>query len=222
MALPLEVIPAVEISCLDGGRQVHLLGYWCLAKNSELFDELRKIRSSRIVRAQLMVQKLNDLGFAITFDQVMRIAAGGNPGRPHVARALVEIGAINEYREAFTPELIATGGRAYAEKYSLEPLRAVALVRAAGGAAVLAHPASHAGAPPVSDELITEMARAGLAGLEADHIDHSPEDVRRYWVLAEELGLVATAGSDCHGDPLLMGSRTVDRSTLERIHERRL
>lgn len=216
-----DVIPGVEISCIHGTMQVHVLGYWC-SEESELFHELRKIRSSRVARAESMVKKLNDLGFPITFEQVMRIAEGGNPGRPHIARALIEIGAIEEVKDAFTAELIATGGRGYVEKYALSPLHAVELVRASGGASVLAHPASHAGAPVVNDELIREMADAGMAGLEADHIDHLPSDVERYRELAKELNLVPTAGSDCHGDPVLMGSRTVDENTIDRLHARRI
>lgn len=216
-----ELIPGAEISCIYEGRQVHLLGYWCRLDGSELAEELARVRESRKVRAGAMVEKLRALGLPVTVEQVMRHAVGGNPGRPHVARALVEIGAVTEVKDAFTPELIALGGRAYVEKYALDPKRAVTLIREAHGSAVLAHPAPHAGSPGVEDGLIVALVAAGLAGIEAGHIYHSPADVERYRRMAAELGLIATAGSDCHGSPLTMGTCTVDRATLERLRDRR-
>ena len=217
--LPIEIIPGVEISCEMDGAPVHLLSYWPDLTSGDLGRELAEIRESRRTRVGLMVQLLNELGHAITVERVMQIARGGNPGRPHVAEALVEAGVISRVSDAFTPELIGNGGKGYVPKYTLAPERAVKLVRDARGVPVLAHPGLGRGSKPLPDELIRSMADAGLGGIEATHIDHTPEQVHAYKALASELGLVATAGSDCHGalyDPIRMGTC---RGSLEMVSQ---
>jgi hypothetical protein len=218
-----RVIPGVEISCLYGGGPVHMLGYWPDPGHMELAEELAHVRASRQTRAAEMVERLRGLGHPVELEQVQALAKGGSPGRPHVAQALVDAGVIRTLNDAFVPELIGTGGKAYVEKYCLEPEQAVRLVRAAGGAAVLAHPGLHRGSRPVPDDLIRSLAEAGLAGLEADHFDHSPEEADRFRALAEELGLVPTAGSDCHGtlyDPVRMGTCRASLETVEALEAR--
>src|SRR5206468_4011999 len=92
-----------------------------------------------------------------------------------------------------------TGGRAYVAKQAVTPVQAVGLIRAAGGAAVLAHPSIHAGARAVPEPLIRDMAAAGLAGIEVDHPDQAERERARWRALAGELGLAATGASDDHG-----------------------
>jgi 3',5'-nucleoside bisphosphate phosphatase len=218
-----RIIPGVEISCIHGGGPVHVLGYWADPGHEELGAELQRIRDSRQTRVVRIVELLRGLGHPIELDRVLAFARGASPGRPHVAQALVEAGVVRTLNDAFVPELIGTGGRAYVEKYCLEPERAVRLVRAAGGAAVLAHPGLHRGSRPVPDDLIRSLAEAGLAGLEADHIDHPPEQAERFRALADDLGLVATAGSDCHGtlyDPVRMGTCRTSLETVEALAAR--
>lgn len=215
-----EIVPGVEISCLHRGAPVHLLAYWPDLTRGALGQELSRIRDSRRTRVARIVEKLNALGYPVGLERVHHFARGGNPGRPHVAQALAELGVIRKIEEAFTPEMIGTGGLAYVEKYALDPERAVRLVREAGGVPVLAHPGLHRGSKPVPDDLIEAMARAGLAGIEADHIDHGPEEAARFRALGERLGLVVTGGSDCHGeiyDPVRMGMRRCSRETLEAL-----
>ena len=114
------------------------------------------------------------------------------------ARAMAAAGAIAEPSQAFTPDWIADGGRAYVDRYALDPVRAIGLVRAAGGVTVLAHP--RAGRDTrVTDQQITRLTAAGLAGLEVFHPDQSDVERARLLALASDLGLVATGGSDDHG-----------------------
>jgi hypothetical protein len=147
-----------------------------------------------------MVDRLRDLGVDVTWEQVAALAAGGSVGRPHIARAMAAAGAIATPREAFGPDWIGAGGRAYVSRYALDPARAVGLVRASGGAVVLAHPGAISRGWRIPDETIAALAGAGLAGLEVDHPDHDETERARLRVLAAGLGLLTTGGSDDHGD----------------------
>jgi hypothetical protein len=134
----------------------------------------------------------------ISWDQVAAIAGPAVVGRPHIARAMAASGAIATPREAFTRDWIADGGRAYVDRYALDPVHAIDLVRAAGGVSALAHP--RAGRDwIVSDEEIGRLAAAGLAGVEVFHPDHPDAERAGLLALAHDLGLVATGGSDDHG-----------------------
>jgi predicted metal-dependent phosphoesterase TrpH len=218
-----EVIPGVEFSTVRDGEGVHLLGYFVDPAHPELAAELRRLREDRFTRGERMVRKLQELGYPVSFDRVREIAQGGNIIRPHVAQALVEAGVVPTLKDAFSDELIGSGGRAYVEKHALHPLEALALIHRAGGVCVLAHPGTWREASPVPDQLIEELAEAGLDGIEAAHPEHPPEVEERYRRVAEERGLIWTGSSDCHGtryDPVRLGMRTTRPEQLERIRAR--
>jgi predicted metal-dependent phosphoesterase TrpH len=141
-ALPigLLLIPGMELSCELAGRSVHLLGYLFDPDHEELAAETARIRDDRVIRAQAMVTKLTELGAALTWEQVAQIAGTSVVGRPHIARAMAEAGIVADPAAAFTSDWIADDGRAYVPKYALDPSRAIQLINAAGGVAVLAHP----------------------------------------------------------------------------------
>ena len=200
---PLTLLPGMELSChLDEGprgqHSLHLLAYLFDPGHPELAAELGRIRDDRVLRAQAMVRRLAELGVGISWDQVAAIAGPAVVGRPHIARAMAASGAIATPREAFTRDWIADGGRAYVDRYALDPVHAIDLVRAAGGVSALAHP--RAGRDwTVSDEEIGRLAAAGLAGVEVFHPDHPDAERAGLLALAHDLGLVATGGSDDHG-----------------------
>ena len=195
---PVTLLPGMELSCRLDGRSLHVLAYLFDADQPELAAELARIRDDRVLRARAMVDKLADLGVDVSWEQVAAIAGQAVVGRPHIARAMAASGAIASPREAFTRDWIADGGRAYVGRYALDPLDAIGLVRAAGGVTVLAHP--RAGRDTrVTDEQITGLAAAGLAGLEVFHPDQSDTERARLLALAHDLDLVATGGSDYHG-----------------------
>jgi len=199
------LIPGMELSCRRDGKSVHLLAYLFDAEHSELAAQCREIRESRLARAQAIVARLAELGVDVTWEQVRRIAGDGVVGRPHIARAMIEAGVVSSVAEAFTPEWIGPGGRAHVRRYALDPGRAIALVRAAGGVSVLAHPRAASRGGLVPDALIAELAAVGLGGIEVAHPDHEPGDRAALRALADGLGLVATGGSDDHGQ--LTGDR---------------
>jgi hypothetical protein len=198
-ALPpgLTLVPGMELSATLGGQSLHLLAYLFDPAYPPLAEAVANIRDDRIRRARVMVDKLAALGTGVTWAQVAAMAGDGVVGRPHIARALADTGTISKPAEAFTPDWIGDGGRAYEDKYALDPPEAIALVRAAGGVSVLAHPRSDG--YEVSNEVIQGMAAAGLTGLEVWHPDQPPAMRGRLRVLAADLGLVPTGGSDDHG-----------------------
>ena len=195
---PVTLLPGMELSCRLDGRSLHLLAYVFDPDQPELAAELTRIRDDRVLRARAMVDKLAGLGVDVSWEQVAAIAGQAVVGRPHIARAMADSGAIASPREAFTRDWIADGGRAYVGRYALDPVRAIDLVRAAGGVTALAHP--RAGRDTlVTNEQITRLAAAGLAGLEVFHPEQSEAERARLIALAHDLALAITGGSDDHG-----------------------
>ncbi|MEU1266407.1 PHP domain-containing protein [Streptomyces cellulosae] len=200
-ALPqgLTLVTGAELSCRLDGVSMHLLAYLFDPEEPALLAERELVRDDRVPRAKGMIAKLNELGVPVTWEQVARIAGDGSVGRPHVASALVELGVVDSVSDAFTPEWLADGGRAYVPKHETDPFEAVRLVKNAGGVAVFAHPAAVKRGRTVPDSAIAELARAGLDGIEVDHVDHDPDTRARLRGLAGELGLLVTGSSDYHG-----------------------
>lgn len=221
-ALPpgLTLIPGMELSCRRDGHSVHLLAYLFDPEHHELAAQIQAIRDGRLERAKAMVERLADLGVPVTWEQVTAIASeGGVIGRPHIARAMIDVGVVGSVQEAFTSRWIGPGGPAYLAKYALDPAAAVALVRAAGGVSVLAHPLARTRGWLVSEELVAELATAGLTGLEIAHPDHDHPQRVVLRALADRLGLVATGGSDDHGELTgdRIGSERTEPENLARL-----
>ena len=218
-----ELVPGIELSTVYEGSGVHILCYYADPNDHALREELDRLRGERARRGERMVEKLQALGYPVSFDRVREIAQGGNVVRPHIAQALVEAGVVPTIKDAFSDYLIGAGGKAYVEKDALDPLAAIDLIDRAGGVSVLAHPGTSREVSPVSDELIEDFAAAGLDGIEAAHPDHPPELQAHYVALAERLGLCWTGSSDCHGaiyDPIRLGVRTTPAEQLECLKAR--
>jgi 3',5'-nucleoside bisphosphate phosphatase len=216
---PFALVPGIEISCIVGQISLHLLGYLFDPAHPELVHELGLLRTDRVRRARAMVGKLAELGAPITWAQVSRIAGDGAVGRPHVALALVESGVVADVPSAFVSAWIGNGGRAYVEKYSLTPERAIGLVKAAGGVTVFAHPAASSRGATVGAEHIERFAAAGLDGLEVDHPDHDEPVRERLRDLARALGLLVTGSSDYHGSvkSTPLGANTTDPAVFAEL-----
>jgi 3',5'-nucleoside bisphosphate phosphatase len=220
-ALPpgLTLVPGLELSCRLAGHSVHLLGYHLDPAHPGLAAELRAITTDRLRRGEEMVARLRGLGVGISWRQVATLAGGGVVGRPHIARAMAAAGAIADPAEAFTPDWIGTGGRAYVSRYAPDPAAAVRLIRAAGGVSVLAHPAAASRGWTIPDEAVARLAAAGLAGLEVSHPDHDRSQRLRLAALAASLGLAVSGGSDDHGSLTghRLGCETVTPAAYEQL-----
>jgi 3',5'-nucleoside bisphosphate phosphatase len=199
--LGLGFVPGVELSCrwygIEPAISLHLLAYYPDTAASALSTEMTRVREGREHRAERMVELMQADGIDVTWEEIQSYAAGGTVGRPHLAQALIRRGLVGTVSEAFAPEML--GARWRVPKPDTDVFLALKLVRGASGVPVFAHPKATKRGRVVPNELIEEMAAAGLFGLEADHEDHSPEQRAEVRVLAERLGLVVTGSSDFHG-----------------------
>ena len=218
-ATGLTLVRGIEISCTYHDATLHLLAYLTDPDDADLMGELARARDSRATRLQRMVELMAADGIAITHDEVLaQVGPGTTPGRPHIADALIANGTIGHRDEAFV-EWLTNDSPYYVHHYSPTPVRAVELVRAAGGVPVIAHPFTRTRGEGIPDELIEQMYAAGLAGLEAFHRDHGPAEIERARVLADRIGLVLTGSSDYHGTGKLnrLGENTTDPRVLAAI-----
>ncbi|TMG50145.1 MAG: PHP domain-containing protein [Chloroflexi bacterium] len=219
-ALGVRVIPASELNTESEWGDAHVLGYFIDPADQPLEARLRWLRENRGRRIELMVEKLNQLGYSVSLDRVLEIAQGGALGRPHLAEALLEKGYVRSYEESFDT-ILAKGSPAYVARVGLSPLEAVALVRTHGGVPSLAHPGTVVGL----EALLPKMVAAGLAGIEAYYGEHSPEMTERCLALARTHGLVPTGGSDFHGrgeHGVDLGAVFVPPETIEMLRSRRV
>jgi hypothetical protein len=197
--LGVEVVPGVEISAQYPPGTMHILGYYLNGSHPELLQALERLQQARAARNPKIIERLQALGLEITSNEVFDIS-GGQVGRPHIAKALVNRGYVTSIDEAFS-RYLKKGAVAYVEKFRFPPEEAIAMIRRAGGIAVLAHPFTLGLKKP--DELallVQELAEKGLEGIEVLYPGHTEEMVALYEDVAERFGLVCTGGSDFHGN----------------------
>lgn len=190
---PVTIVPGVEINTDLEDSEIHILGYFIHYEADWFQKFLHEQREERIRRVHRIADRLADLGMPIDPEKVFSLVKEGSVGRPHVAQVMVERGYVKSVREAFDKYLRA-GAPAHVPRKKLSPAEAVALVRKARGVPVFAHPGL-AG----KDELIPELVRAGLMGIECYYDEHSAAQTSAYLQLCKDLNLVATGGSDFHG-----------------------
>jgi predicted metal-dependent phosphoesterase TrpH len=217
----LALVRGAELSCrwFGGDRPIplHMLAYLFDPAEPQLAAELARVRAARETRAQQIVGRLRADAVPITWPEVRGYAAGGSVGRPHIAQALIRAGLVRTTDEAFASRWLGT--RYFVPKADMDVFEAVRLVRAAGGLPVFAHPKATGRGRIVPDQLIVELAAAGLFGLEADHEDHSPEQREQVRALAGRLGLIVTGSSDFHGmhKTVRLGAFLTEQSAYEKM-----
>ena len=213
------LLRGTEISCAADGITLHLLSYLHRGDDQALSEAFAHARTSRDTRAQRMVERLSE-DYPITWEDVIVQSSGAHTiGRPHIADALVAAGSFPDRDAAFAGPL-ATGSPYYVIHWALDPVEACRLVRAAGGVPVAAHPrASSRQRRLVPDAVFAEMAEAGLAALEMNHRDQTPEQREQVRVLARRLGLGLSGASDYHGagKPNRLGENLMPPELLEQI-----
>lgn len=187
-----EIIPGLEISTDLDEKEIHLLAYFIDIDNEELQKYLSFFREERFHRAKRIVQKLRNLGLPITIDDVMALAQNSAVGRPHIAFALVNLGLINNYYEAFE-KYIGDYGPAFERKIHVSPQSATKLISDAGGLSFVAHPGY------MKESILIDLIKAGIDGIEVIHPSHTENQVNFYRGIVNQYCLLETGGSDFHG-----------------------
>lgn len=189
-----------EISCLTtDGVSVHMLGLLFDPVHEEMQQVLEETRDGRLPRMRKMIEKMRLEGFDISMQDVENIMPpGATMGRPHLADALVAKKIVNSRDEAFT-DLLHNESRFYVSHAAPTPAEAIALIRRAGGVAVIAHPFASRRGEILKAQDFAELVSAGLNGIEVDHRDQNPDERSMLRSIAHELDLVVTGGSDYHG-----------------------
>ncbi|EHJ47721.1 PHP domain protein [Solidesulfovibrio carbinoliphilus subsp. oakridgensis] len=193
----LEIIAGVELSVADGDRGVHILGLFLPDRPGRLADALAYLRERRHNRNRRILDKLREQGVPLDYDAVTALARGA-VGRPHIAQALVAMGAVTSFKEAFT-RYLGAHGRAYVPKDKLSLADAFSLLHAEGALTVLAHPYILGLAGPALAETVGRYRDAGLDAIEALYTEHSQAQTLEYLALARRFGLAVSGGSDFHG-----------------------
>ena len=218
--LGLRFVPGAELSVRPPSGSMHLLAYLPSAGAEPLATRIQAIADYRGSRNQRIVARLNELGYAVEWEDVAR-RAKGRVGRPHIAAALVDAGHVGSLQEAFD-RLLADGQPAYVDAGSLGPEEAVEVVAASGGAPVLAHPYTLRMGDAELERFVAGLVDHGLRGIECYRPDH--DEAQRAFTkrLCAQLDIVPAGGSDWHGrpdGPVLgdAGPVPVPDDTLERL-----
>ncbi len=196
--LGIEVVPGVEISSRLGESELHILGYFMNWTDPLFAQRLSTLRDSRHQRNPKIVQRLNELGISMTYDEVRALAGTESVGRPHIARLLMEKKVVTSAKEAFD-RYLANGRPAFVDRELPKPAEAVQWIREAGGVPVLAHPTWVRTSADGLRTLVRELKAAGLGGIEVHYSTHTPSQTTEYLELAKQCGLLVTGGSDFHG-----------------------
>lgn len=215
-----RLVPGIELSAFLERREIHLLGHFVDPVSPALRDFEDFLAARRRERMTAMVARLAALGVHVTAAAIESHSGGKTIGRPHLARAMVESGAVATVKEAFD-RFIGEGRPAYVQRHRLEAADAVALVRGAGGTVTIAHP----GVSKLEVGEVVRLAAAGVAGIEVIHPDQNPSVREKYQRAAHANGLVCTAGSDFHGPDISpdrhLGMVSMTPEALEALERRR-
>lgn len=192
--LGIELIPGVEVTTVFNGKEVHILAYY-FETDTHYFDSfLKNQKNKRITRIKGIINTLKNRKIDIDYNEVWAEAAGGNLGRPHIAKILIEKGYVSSFNEAFELYLSNTKLGEIENSYPSSD-EAIQMIKNVGGAAILAHPGRL-----YSEKEIEEFINMGIDGLECIHPSHNFTKQKFYSNLCDKKSLLKTGGSDYHGN----------------------
>jgi predicted metal-dependent phosphoesterase TrpH len=218
--LGVRLVPGIELSAFLDHREIHLLGHFVDPDHKTLRSFEDVLAEKRRERMHSIVRKLATLGVLIRVTDIEKFGNGKIIGRPHVARAILETGAVSTVKEAFD-RYLGEGQPAFVQRFRLEVSEAVSLVRGAGGTVTVAHP----GVSRLERGDLERLKASGIVGVETHHPDHNPSVREKYLRLASALDLVPTAGSDFHGEAVSpdrrLGQVSMEPEDLARLEQHR-
>lgn len=189
----LNVIPGIELSCTEQNDEVHILGYFIDYKSPIIKSFTEVLKNARESRNIEILKKLNKLDIDISIDEVRKISKDGSMGRPHIAKALINKGIVDTVEGAFKIYL-GYGKPAYVERFKISVKDGIKLIHSIGGVAVMAHPGLiH------NQRIIKNILKEDIDGIEVIHCKHTEAQTKHFTEVADNLNLIKTAGSDCHG-----------------------
>ena len=200
----LKFLTGVEISAahppfFPGSGSFHILGY-CIRLDDHILNQtLNKLREARKNRNPKIIRRLNEMGLKISLEDIHQTVADGQLGRPHIAYVMIKKGFVKSIDEAFD-KFLGAGKPAYVDKDRIGCEEAIKMILGAGGVPVLAHPALlDIDDDYQLDELIQNLIKIGIRGIEVYYPEHSAEQIQRYAELADKYDLLMTGGTDFHG-----------------------
>jgi len=221
----LETVPGVELSAHFEKGTLHILGYFLDYKNPTLITKLKKFQQVRAERNPKIIKKLQALNIPITYEEVIAVSGGGQIGRPHIAKVLLDKGIVNTFDEAFQ-RFLKKGGPAYVEKEYISPKECIEIILEAGGLPVFAHPFTLHLENRELEVFVKKLKTWGLEGIEIYYTEHTQEQINFYLYLAQRFNLCITGGSDFHGEQKKeiklgfgYGNLRIPYSLLEKLKE---
>jgi predicted metal-dependent phosphoesterase TrpH len=211
-----ELIDGVELTCCLHGREAHLLGYFMHVEDSPLLDAMNSLQAGRSGRLEAMAELLRKKGLRLDLEALRRTFPRAVLGRRHVAEYLVRTGQVASLRAVFA-ESLGDGGPAFVAKPQLDLVKAINLIRCAGGVAALAHPPYN-----LRSDTLRTLAAEGLGGIEVAGPGISNRLGHRFRDWAAELHLVPVAGSDFHmadRPGRWVGATTTHLADLDRLRQ---
>ena len=198
----IKIVQGIEINTINEGDEIHILGYFMDVKNSDFQNLIKAQQQARVKQTKEIITLLNKKEcIKIKFEDIInQVAHGGSIGRPHIAKAITNVGGTTSIMEAYI-KYINDDSPVYVQRKTVSPHEAVEIIYDAGGVPVIAHPHDLENA----QELIKDLMHYGLRGIEAYHRKHSPAIVEYFSSMAEELGLIVTGGSDFHAPNIMSG-----------------
>lgn len=191
--IPMDLISGVELSTQYLDLDLHILGYLFDYSDQQFVDMLNYYKNKREIRAEKIVDKLNQLGYPLDIMKVKKTANNGSIGRPHIARSLVDHGYMPSVDYAFD-RYLGYYKPAYVPKEKLTPEKAIEMIHQTGGIAILAHPGSY-----INERILKELLSYSLDGIEVYHPNHTQDTTMKLLKMAKNYNILITGGSDHHG-----------------------
>lgn len=205
----IKVIQGIEVNTIHDGEEIHILGYFMDTNNDDFQELIKTQQHARVKQTKEIIALLNKKeGIHVKYEDIKKqVAPGGSIGRPHLAKAITNVGGTSNVIEAYE-KYINDKSSVYVQRKTVAPHDAVEIIYDAGGIPVIAHPHDLENAA----DLIKDLMHYGLRGIEAYHRKHSPAIVEYFSSMAEELGLIVTGGSDFHAPNMINGQLVLGKN----------
>jgi predicted metal-dependent phosphoesterase TrpH len=194
----IDFVPGVELNTDVGRHEVHILGYYIDDTDPVLLDALNLLERQRAERIERMVHQLQSIGVPLELGRVRELAGQGTTGRPHLARAMIELGFAESVGDAFDR---SSGRPGFVPRQKNDPEAAVRLIRSNGAVPVLAHPRTTGDI----EGILSRLVPAGLLGFEVYYGEYDMATRQELRAIADRWQLIPTGGSDYHGEGFKAG-----------------